>query len=220
MHKCKHCGAPIERYSRICPHCGHSRFEPPTPPKKPIKPLFMFLAFLITILIIVTIAGMVFLAMRFMDADINLDFTSQKATQNTEKSLPSTKLQHINVLSQEFSANYMNVSRIEGYQGFNHNQTKDQIESQFGKADQTFKLDGMTLHQYGDIAVSYDNQRVNHVLITPHNISNQAFIAVHHRPDVDHGSYWYYDKNKQNGYTIKVYVKNGHIQAIENIPQI
>ncbi|WP_411755751.1 zinc-ribbon domain-containing protein [Staphylococcus agnetis] len=34
MQQCQHCGAPIEQYTRICPHCGRSRFEPPTPPKK------------------------------------------------------------------------------------------------------------------------------------------------------------------------------------------
>ena len=216
MQQCQHCGAPIEQYTRICPHCGRSRFEAPTPPKKPSSWLFKILAFFITLLIIAVIVSIGFLAMRFMNTDINFDFTPKKS----DKALPHTKLQHVNVLSPEFSAQYMNVNRIEGYQGFKLNQTRDQIEQQFGKAEKTFKVDDLKVHQYGDIGVSYSNDRVNHVLVTPNNVSNHAFIVVHNRPDAEHGHYWYYDKNNQNGYTIKVYVKDGHIIAIENIPQI
>lgn len=217
MKTCKHCGAPLEPYKRICPHCGHSQFDTPPPPKYNTSFMIKILAVIISLMIIAVIAGMIFIGVRLMHSHVNFDFHPQ----NSEHNIPETQFQHVDVLSTDFSTHYMNTSRIEGYQNFQMNHTRARIESRFGKPEQTFTVNNIKIFRYGDMGVSYNNnQRVNHIWITPKNVSVQAFTEAHGQPDVYDGHAWYYDKNKHNAYTIKVYVKDGQIVAIENIPQI
>ncbi|UEX90308.1 hypothetical protein [Staphylococcus ratti] len=217
METCKHCGASLKKYTRMCPHCGHSRFEPISPSKPKSSFLFKGLGVLITLMIIAVIIALIILVIRLVHTDIQFDFSTKKS----ERTIPQTQTQHIDVLSSSFSTHYMNANHVEGYRNFKRNRSQSQIEQQFGKPEKTFSIDGQKVYQYGDISIAYNNdKRVNHVFITPTNVMTHDFIQVHQRPDTDYGHFWYYDKNRGNGYTIKVYVQDGYIQAIENIPQI
>ncbi len=243
---CTHCGKPLEPDEKFCSKCGtkvpESQREKPSrsnmnrggavnqqqrPSSNHKKPawLFVVIGFVIALLIS-GIGYAAYNAYSNKNADKGQEHHSttsdqNQSTTNKEDELPETKPVSINVNTDSFSENYMNADNSSGYDGFYIGNTKDSIEHSYGKAEGTMDINGNEAYQYGNIAVSYDNNnQVDHVFVTPHDMSTSEFTDFHNTPNERRGDTWYYDKNKDNGYTIKVYTDGSEVQAIENIDQI
>ncbi|ARJ50692.1 hypothetical protein [Staphylococcus lutrae] len=183
------------------------------PPNKNPK----WLIILIICLIMIALAGLIYGGYRVSQLDIRLKLKTDQKVSDTSQ----TQIVHIDVQSDDFSQNFMNTDRISGYQGFQLGATRQQTEMTHGPPERMTQYAGQQAASYGNIAVTYDAQeKINHVYVTPNNVTLSQFIAVHQAPNTIDGEIWYYDKNKNNRYTIKVYTSDNRITAIENIPQI
>ncbi|MFC3612006.1 Predicted membrane protein [Staphylococcus piscifermentans] len=246
MKYCTHCGKPLEPDEKFCSKCGakvpeedrvhytssnnNRRREPnrsqrPAPQKQKPAWLFALIGFVIALLI----AGIGYAAYNaYQNKNAEHHHNDQPASSeqnqsntNKESELPETQPVSVDVNSDSFSENYMNSDNSNGYEGFYIGDSKDSIEKSHGKPEGTMDINGNEAHLYGNMAVSYDNNdQVDHVYVVPSDMTTDAFTDFHNTPNEKRGDTWYYDKNKDNSYTIKVYTDGSDVKAIENIEQI
>ncbi|WP_353421480.1 zinc ribbon domain-containing protein [Staphylococcus delphini] len=127
----------------------------------------------------------------------------------------------VNVLTDSFSADFMNTPSVGGYNGFNVGMTRSQIEQVAGQSTGTVQLyDSTVIQKYNNMGVEYDsNDRVSKVYVTPDNVTTQQFTNFHGGPKIGGGSPMLYDNNPNNGFSIYAHVRDGYVVAIENGPQ-
>ena len=72
--------------------------------------------------------------------------------------------------------------------------------------------------KYGNLGVSYKDNKVGHIFVIPKDTTIQSFISYHGQAtNIDNSGIYTFDDNKQNDFMIKVYVENNKIKGIENI---
>lgn len=139
----------------------------------------------------------------------------------SQQHLAKTHKININVNSIEFNQNYMQAPNPEGYKGFKIGTSKADIEKKFGKSEGVREINGYDAQQYGDLAVSYNQEnKVDHVYVTPRQMTKKEFTDFYSQPNETKGDIWYYNANIYNGFVIKVFTSRQYIKAIENVPQI
>lgn len=229
MKYCRNCGKPLAPDEHYCTNCGKenrdyhefSRSEI-LHERTSVSPWQVIGWSLLGLVILALIIGGAYLAFYFYSGGSgNHQQSANSHEQATHHNLPDTDKILVNVNSTEFSQNFMKSSNTHGYKGFEIGQSKSDVQSTFGKSEGTKEVRGHKVELYGDMGVSYDNDnKIDHVFVIPSHMSETEFTSFHNAPDIDHGSIWYYDTLKDNGFSIKVYTKDNMIEAIENIPQI
>ncbi|MCD8915463.1 zinc ribbon domain-containing protein [Staphylococcus simulans] len=127
----------------------------------------------------------------------------------------------VDVLSTDFSRNFMNQENTGGYKGFNLGMTPNEIENRFGKEDKTITLDIGDVHQYGNMGVYFgSNDTVSSVYVIPNNVTVDEFKDFHGEPTVQSDEQMIYDDNPDNDFSIFISHNNGKIISIENTFQI
>lgn len=188
----------------------------------------------ITIVILALIAALAYAILHFTHIGDNQNETeNNNNTEQTQQAQPNnqnesnsnstgnhSKNVKIDVLSEDFHSDFMTKPHINGYDGFNIDNSKQDIEDKFGDPSDYINVDGQKTAKYGDMAVTYDkHKKVERVYVAPSNITVDAFKSFFNEPEEEDGDTWYYDADKNNGFTIKVYTDGQYIQAIENIDQ-
>lgn len=174
---------------------------------------------LIILLIIIVLGAMLYGLYHL--SHINFNFNQTDGNITSTETRQNTQTVHIDVLSYDFSQDFMHSDRIDGYQNFHIGEIRKDVEQTHGPPQKTVQIDGHKAESYGNIAVSYNTQhQVEHIYVTPKQVTTSQFIGVHQAPDTTDGDIWYYDNRQDNPYTIKVYTQSDQIIAIENIPQI
>lgn len=198
-------------------HPSHQQRHPKYEPSPSSNPKWLIA--LIILLIIIALGGMIYGGYRLSQVKLHLNTTDNQAT--TTQSEQNTATVHLDVLSYDFSQDFMHSDHIDGYQDFHIGETRKDVEATHGPPEKTVEIDGRDAASYGDLAVSYNAQhQVEHIYVTPHQVTTAQFIDVHQAPNMTDGNIWYYDSRQDNPYTIKVYTQNDQVIAIENIPQI
>ncbi|MFQ3843375.1 hypothetical protein AABD41_01855 [Staphylococcus pseudoxylosus] len=99
---------------------------------------------------------------------------------------------------------------------------KEEVKSKFGSANGEITIAGTTAEKHGNVAVHYDNDKVDRYFVVPSNdISIQQYTSYHGEETMkaDEGGL-IYDDNPNNAFTIKVYVnKYGNVTGIESVDQ-
>lgn len=200
-------------------HTHHSRQQryPRYEPTSSSNPKWLIT--LIILLIIFVLGAMLYGLYRLSHINFNFNQTDDKITSTETRQ--NTQMVHIDVLSYDFSQDFMHSDRIDGYQNFHIGEIRKDVEATHGPPQKAVQIDGHDADSYGDLAVSYNAQHhVEHIYVTPQQVTTSQFIGIHQAPDMTDGDIWYYDSRQDNPYTIKVYTQNDQIIAIENIPQI
>src|SRR5699024_8902396 len=127
----------------------------------------------------------------------------------------------IDVLSQQFSTEFMNNDVRHGYHKVKKGEHKDSVEEKFGESQKEIEVAGANAIQYGDIAVHFNNQKVDRFFIIPNNITLQQFIQVHGTRTINYNEgTMIYDDNPNNKFSVKVYIGNdGKINGVESTDQ-
>ncbi|MEJ7542344.1 hypothetical protein [Staphylococcus intermedius] len=197
-------------------HANRSHQHPPQYEPVPSSNPKWLIAFIILIIISV-VGAMIYGGYRLSQ----FDFQFNMAQNHTTKHHQDTQTVQVDVLSYDFSQDFMHSDRIDGYQNFHIGETRKDVEATHGPPEKTVEIDGRDAASYGDLAISYNAQhQIEHIYVTPHQVSTSQFISFHQAPNVTDGNIWYYDSRQDNPYTIKVYTQNDQVIAIENIPQI
>ncbi|MHD0396408.1 zinc ribbon domain-containing protein [Staphylococcus simulans] len=235
MKYCTNCGKKLEPDELFCTNCGakvpqKDRRDAAQPTnhthmtQSSKQKLSKGWIIVISLIILILVAALIFAISHFMSVREDND---KKAVQNDttqehkKTSKQQTKTVKVEVNSDDFSANFMNADNTSGYKGFHIGARKKAVEESFGKSKDNIDINGNEAYQYGNIAVSYDNNnKVDHVFVVPTDVTTREFTDFHNVPDEKRGDTWYYDKNKDNDYTLKVYTNGQYIVAIENIDQI
>lgn len=148
------------------------------------------------------------------NGSINIFQSDSETTQNNQQAT-------INVLSSEFSENFMNADNTSGYEGFNIGMSKQEIKSKFGEPDNRISMDIGNIEKYHNIGIYYGiDDTVSSVYILPEAISVSDFKQFHGEPTVETEEKLVYDDNSDNGFTIFVNKENGEVQSIENTYQV
>ncbi|AYU54205.1 zinc ribbon domain-containing protein [Staphylococcus debuckii] len=185
--------------------------------KRTRSPRTTILWIILGIIGLAIIIGIVYFV--FMNSsDKNNNYNAEK--RETKQQRPSHKKVTINVNSPEFIQEFMQTPQTEGYKGFKIGTSKKEIEKKFGKSDGTREINGNDARQYGDMAVTYNHDdKVDHVYVTPNQMTKKAFTDVHNEPGAIRGDIWFYETNIYDGFSIKVFTSRQYIKAIENVPQ-
>lgn len=148
------------------------------------------------------------------NGSINIFQNDNETTQNNRQPV-------VNVLSSDFSENFMNEDNTGGYEGFNIGMSKKEIQSNFGEPSNSISMDIGNVEQYNDIGVYYGiDGTVSSVYVLPEDISVSDFKQFHGDPTVETETQLVYDDNPNNGFTIFINIENGEIQSIENTYQV
>lgn len=150
---------------------------------------------------------------------------SSKLTNSNERAQQTNSQRNgptINVLSDNFSSNFMNEDKRNGYGEINIGMNKSEVESKFGGSENSLIIAGVNTEKYGNIAVHYVNDIVDRYFITPDNININEYENFHGNSTMKASEGGViYDDNAYNSFTIKVFTdENGQIIGIENVDQI
>lgn len=179
--------------------------------------MYIILSLIFGILLIALVIGSAYLVFKFY---LSHNASQDQKKQGAKSHLPKTHKVAVDVNSYAFSQGYMKSPNTEGYKGFELGQKQATVEKKYGKPEKSLKVDHITVEQYGNMGISYNKENiVNHVFVLPDHMSKSVFTNFHNAPDEIKDGFWYYDANKYNGFTIKVYTSKEEIKAIENIPQ-
>lgn len=127
----------------------------------------------------------------------------------------------VNVLSSNFSENYMNADNTDGYAGINIGMSKNDVKEKFGEPNDSISMDIGNVKKYNNIGVYYGiDKTVSSVYILPENISTTDFKNFHGEPTIETDSQLIYDDNPDNNFTIIINIDGDEIQSIENTYQI
>lgn len=135
---------------------------------------------------------------------------------------PKYKIPKINVLSQQFSENFMNSDVRNHYMHISKGMHKRKVETYFGDSENIIQIANVKAHKYGNIAVLFKNDKVQRIFVVPDNVTVESFAQVHgQRTFNSHNRTIVYDDNPSNHFSVKVYFdSNEKVTAIENIDQI
>lgn len=160
------------------------------------------------------VIGILFGAYRFVAGSLN--HNNEDTKHHTQKSKVASP--KIDVLSQDFHDNYMNHNHVKGYKDFEIGASKKTIVAKYGKGEKIGRINDQNVLKYGNLGVSYKDNKVGHIFVIPKDTTIQSFISYHGQAtNIDNSGIYTFDDNKQNDFMIKVYVENNKIKGIENI---
>ena len=221
MKYCTKCGHALTENQRFCNNCGQPvNVRPAVYVQEEKRSPWPWIFGIIGVLVLLAGIG-------FAGFQIYKNNTANQATQQAQDNsetpswseAPSAQTS-VNVLTDSFSADFMNTPNVGGYNGFKVGMTRAQIEQIAGQSTGTLQLQSGLLYKYNNIGVQYGaDDKVMSVYVTPDNVSTQEFTSFHGEPKIGGGSPMIYDNNPNNGFTIYVYTQNGNVVAIQNGPQ-
>lgn len=229
MKYCTKCGHVLTENQRFCNNCGQPvNVRPAVYVQEEKRSPWPWIFGIIGVLIL--LAGIGFAGFQIYKNN-TANQSTQQAQDNSET--PATALitgpnqqqraeylTSINVLTDDFSANFMNEPHVDGHNGIDIGMTRHQVEVTVGQSTGTLQLQSGLLYKYNNIGVQYGaDDKVMSVYVTPDNVSTQEFTIFHGGPKIGGGSPMIYDNNPNNGFTIYVYTQNGNVVAIQNGPQ-
>lgn len=172
---------------------------------------------ILSIVAVLLLLGALIVAGYFLFKNLNININ----TGDSSESNANNQRISINVLSDQFSSDFMKSDNTDGYDGFNIGMSKDDIKEEFGEPESVDSMDFGDVEKYGDIGVTYDSDdTVSSVYVLPQDVSVSAFKQFHGEPTMESDDQLIYDDNSDNGFTIFVNVKDGEVQSIENGYQI
>lgn len=185
--------------------------------KRTRSPRTIILWVILGLIGVALIISIIYFAFALFD---NRNDNTSEPKQDITQQKPNNKKVTIKVDSPQFSQEFMQTPQTEGYKGFEIGASKEQIEKKFGKSDGTREINGNDAYQYGDMAVTYNqDNKVDHVYVTPQQMTKKAFTDFYNEPGQIRGDIWFYEYNVYDGFSIKVFTSHQHIKAIENVPQ-
>ncbi|PTK92758.1 hypothetical protein BUZ03_01625 [Staphylococcus gallinarum] len=168
---------------------------------------------ILSIVAVLLLLGALIVAGYFLFKNLNININ----TVDSSESNANNKRISINVLSDQFSSDFMKSDNSDGYDGFNIGMSKDDIKEEFGEPESVDSMDFGEVEKYGDIGVTYDSDdTVSSVYVLPQDVSVSAFKQFHGEPTMESDGQLIYDDNSDNGFTIFINVKDGEVQSIEN----
>lgn len=142
---------------------------------------------------------------------------SENNDTNNENNKQSTP--NIDILSQDFSDNYMNANHVTGYKGLIKNMNKKEVQQKYGEEDDIRNFLGREGYVYGNFMVMYylgaGNPIEQYSIIPNQNVTYKEFVDFHGEPtqDLRKGqghSFVIYNKTPNNGYQIAVYTEGSN----------
>ncbi|GGI39403.1 hypothetical protein GCM10010896_03210 [Mammaliicoccus stepanovicii] len=137
----------------------------------------------------------------------------------------------IDILSQDFSEQYMNANHVSGYKNLMKTMNRKEVEAKFGKEEDVRNFLGREGHVYGNFMVMYylgsDNPIEQYSIVPSDKVTYREFINFHGEPaqDLRTGqghSFVTYNNTPNNGYQIAVYTSGNkdddEIQYIMQYP--
>ncbi|MCD8820463.1 zinc ribbon domain-containing protein [Staphylococcus gallinarum] len=168
---------------------------------------------ILSIVAVLLLLGALIVAGYFLFKNLNININ----TVDSSESNANNQRISINVLSDQFSSDFMKSDNSDGYDGFNIGMSKDDIKEEFGEPESVDSMDFGEVEKYGDIGVTYDSDdTVSSVYVLPQDVSVSAFKQFHGEPTMESDGQLIYDDNSDNGFTIFINVKDGEVQSIEN----
>ncbi|MCD8785543.1 zinc ribbon domain-containing protein [Staphylococcus gallinarum] len=168
---------------------------------------------ILSIVAVLLLLGALIVAGYFLFKNLNININ----TGDSSESNANNQRISINVLSDQFSSDFMKSDNTDGYDGFNIGMSKDDIKEEFGEPESVDSMDFGEVEKYGDIGVTYDSDdTVSSVYVLPQDVSVSAFKQFHGEPTMESDGQLIYDDNSDNGFTIFINVKDGEVQSIEN----
>lgn len=230
---CNNCGNKVQGGQRFCDKCGNSvsvdnkvanNNNRPQPLKKNNGGKIAIIV--ITVLVfLLLIAGLLFGAYKLFwdngNSKLNIFNNSHQSSDSNSSNTGTSP--SIDILTKSFNSDFLNEDNRSGYKGINIGMNKEEVKSRFGSANGDVTIAGTTAEKHGNIAVHYDNDKVDRYFVVPSNdISIQQYTSYHGEETMkaDEGGL-IYDDNPSNAFTIKVYVNEyGNVTGIESVDQI
>ncbi|PNZ25309.1 hypothetical protein CD122_10105 [Staphylococcus rostri] len=226
MRFCSNCGNEIKGNQKYCNNCGQpvnarSAQYMVVEEKRSVWPWIIGI-----IGTLILLAGLAFAGLQ-----IYKNITSNQASTQGNSDTPNTALidpdnqptaqTSVDVLSQDFSDDYMLTPRTEGYQGFTRGMTRPEVEQLAGQHTDIKSLVNGTVYKYHNIGIYYDtNDEVLAVMAMPDNVSTSEFKQFHGEPKYREGKLWIYDNNPNNEFTIIVHTDGQNVVAVQNMDQV
>lgn len=216
MRYCPNCGEEVEKGQLYCSNCGTMLNETHTQNSRRNRKQNTGKAWIIiaaVLVALITAAIAIYFLFTFLK---NPSDTSRNNTNHYENTIGK-----VDVLSKEFSENFMNQDNTGGYKGFELGMSPQEIKHKFGNEDGTVELGIGKVHKYGDMGVYYGSDNtVSSVYVLPDNVTVDEFKKVHGEPTKQTDEQMIYDDNPDNGFTIFINHKDGKIQSVENTFQM
>lgn len=191
---------------------NHEDQKFPTSSNSMTKIVMIIIACLCFFLII---SAILFGAYKFVAGSLNPN-SSENAKHNSQTT--KVTIPKIEVLSQEFHNNYMNKNRVDSYKGFKKGTSKKEVIAKYGTGKNLGEINQQQVLKYGDLGVSYKDNKIDHIFVIPKETTIQDFVSYHGQAtNIDNAGVYTFDDNKQNDYMINVYVENNIIKGIENV---
>lgn len=166
-----------------------------------------------------------------IESDTSNKKTNKEKNSNETKQTQTVSVPNIDILSQEFSDNYMNANHVDGYNGLSKNMNKKNIEQKFGKEDKIKNFLGEDGYVYGNFIVMYDDTNDKKIeqygIIPKEYITYQQFVGFHGEPAQNlrsnkNTSLIAYNNVPNNGYQIAVFTSgdqdNDKIEYVVQYP--
>lgn len=154
-------------------HPSHQQRQPKYEPSPSSNPKWLIA--LIILLIIIVLGGMIYGGYRLSQVKLHLNTTDNQAT--TTQSEQNTATVHLDVLSYDFSQDFMHSDHIDGYQDFHIGETRKDVEATHGPPEKLLKLMVVTRHHMATLlSVIMHNTKSNifmshHIKSQQHNLS-------------------------------------------------
>lgn len=230
---CNNCGNKLQEGQRFCDKCGKSVSVDNKVKNNNNRPQSLkknngskIAIIVITVLVfLLLIAGLLFGVYKLFgdngNSKLNI-FNNSHQSSNSNSSNTGTS-PSIDILTKRFNSDFLNEDNRSGYEGINIGMKKEEVKSKFGSANGEITIAGTTAEKHGNVAVHYDNDKVDRYFVVPSNdISIQQYTSYHGEETMkaDEGGL-IYDDNPNNAFTIKVYVnKYSNVTGIESVDQI
>ncbi len=176
------------------------------------------------VLIVLLVALVLSIKSLYETKQINYQSVNQPSQNNETKNKHNSQYPspQIDVLSQAFSENFMNRDVRNQYMHISKGMSKSKVERYYGNSEEHLKINNLKTQKYGNIAIYYQNDKVQRFFVIPNNVYIQAFTQVHGNRDKNYNNgTMLYDDNPFNQFSVKVYFDpNGQIKAIENVNQV
>ncbi|MGW7862066.1 zinc ribbon domain-containing protein [Staphylococcus xylosus] len=235
MKYCNNCGNELQHEQRFCDKCGKSvdhlnmnansnSVNSPTPKNNGGKIAIIIITIVVFLMLV---AGLLFGAYKLFwdngNSKLNIFNNSHQNSNSKSNGSSTDATPSIDILTKSFNSSFLNEDNRHGYEGVNIGTSKDEINNKFGSSEGEVTIAGTTAEKYGNVALHYDNDKVDRYFVVPSNdISIQQYTSYHGEPTMkaDEGGL-IYDDNPDNAFTIKVYVNEyGNVTGIESVDQI